>query len=248
MTRAASPGRAVLALAAYELRLAARRGENLLVTLVVPAAVLVFFSTVGAVEAVARPVDRLLPGALALGVIATSFDNLGIATAYERHYGVLKRLGGAPLPRGAIVVAKIMAVVAIEVAQVVLLIALARFVLGWRPGPDPTPLVAVAALLLGTAAFAGLGLAMAGRLRAEATLALANGLFLAFLLVGGIVVPVEQLPAPLAAIAGALPAAHLAELWAIGLGSGRNPVPSLLVLVGWAAVAVAVAIRAFRWE
>jgi len=248
MSRPAPATLAVLALTRFELRLAARRGENLLVMLVVPAAVLVFFSTVGVLDLGGRPVDRLLPGTLALGVIAASFVNLGIATAYERHYGVLKRLGGAPLPRGAVVAAKILAVLAIEAAQVVLLLALAWVALGWRPGGAAAPAVGAVALGLGTAAFAGLGLAMAGRLRAEATLALANGLFLAFLLVGGIVVPVERLPDPVGTVASVLPAAHLVELWAIALGSGGNAALPLVVLALWAVAAVSLAARTFRWE
>src|SRR5688500_6749907 len=195
-------GGAVLALTAWELRVALRRGENLLVALVIPAAVLVFFSTVAVLPLEGRPVDTLLPGALALGVVATSFVSLGIATAYARHYGVLKRLGGASLPRGRIVAAKMLAVLAIEAVQVVLLVAIAWVVLGWRPGPvGASPLVGLLALLLGTATFAGLGLAMAGRLRAEATLAVANGVFLALLVVGGIVVPLDRLPAPVAGLA-----------------------------------------------
>ena len=251
MSGPAPARQAVLALTGFELRLAARRGENVLVTLVVPAAVLVFLGTVGAAAAGERAIGELLAGTLALGLIAASFVNLGIATAYERHYGVLKRLGGAPLPRGAVVVAKILAVLVIELVQVALLIGLAWLVLGWRPGAPAAPVVAIAALLLGTAAFAGLGLAMAGRLRAEATLALANGLFLALLLVGGIVVPVEQLPPPLATVASLLPAAHLVELWAVALGARGglgSAAPSVLVLGAWAAAGVALAGRGFRWE
>jgi len=253
MSRPAPAWRAIRALTASELRLAARRTENLLVTLVIPAVVLVFFSSVAVLPAAVRSVDVLLPGTLALGVIATSFVSLGIATAYERHYGVLKRLGGAPLPRGAIVVAKVLAVLVIEAAQVVLLIAIAWVVLGWRPGPAASPALGIGALVLGTAAFAGLGLAMAGRLRAEATLAVANGLFLAFLLVGGIVVPVADLPGPLGAIAGLLPAAPLAELFREALdgsaaGDGAGVPGASLVLGAWAVGATLLASIAFRWE
>ena len=162
------------------------------------------------------------PGALALAVIATSLVNLGIATAYERNYGVLKRLGGSPLTRGGLLTAKMLAVLAVEIGQVVLLIAIAAVVLGWRPGPGASPALFVVALLLGTLAFAGLGLLMAGALRAEATLALANGLFIAFLLLGGIVIPVSHLPEPLATVAGLLPAAALADLFRVALVGRRG--------------------------
>src|SRR4051812_7363176 len=191
-----------------ELRLTARRGENVLVTIVIPVVVLLFFATAGVVPTgTGDSVDFLLPGAIALAVIATSLVNLGIATAYERNYGVLKRLGGSPLTRAGLLTAKTLAVLAVEIGQVLLLIAIAAAVLGWRPGPGASVPLFVAALLLGTIAFAGLGLLLAGALRAEATLALANGLFVAFLLLGGIVIPVSHLPGPLATVAGLLPAA-----------------------------------------
>jgi ABC-2 type transport system permease protein len=249
MSTPAPASRAIGALASRELRLALRRGENLLVTLVIPAAVLVFFSTVAVLPLAGPAVEALLPGALALSVIATSFVSLGIATAYERHYGVLKRLGGAPLPRGALAVAKMLAVLAIEIVQVGLLVAIAWFVLGWRPGPaGASPALGAVALVLGTATFAGLGLAMAGRLRAEATLAVANGVFLALLLVGGIVVPLDRLPAPLAAIASVLPSAPLVDLFAHAVGSGPEDglAGSVALLAAWAVASVALAIAAFR--
>ncbi|HSK52421.1 MAG TPA: ABC transporter permease, partial [Clostridia bacterium] len=113
MSRPASHAAAIGARLAMELRLTARRGENVLVTVVIPAVVLLFFGSVPVLELGAgerTPVDLLLPGVLALAVIATSLVNLGTATAYERHYRVLKRLGGSPLGRGDLVVAKVGAV------------------------------------------------------------------------------------------------------------------------------------------
>jgi ABC-2 type transport system permease protein len=250
VSRPASRAAATLAQTGMELRLTARRGENVLVTIVIPVVVLLFFASVAVLPTGdGRPVDFLLPGTLALAVIATSLVNLGIATAYERNYGVLKRLGGSPLTRGSLLVAKMTAVLAVEIGQVILLIAIAVAALGWRPGPGASPALLIAALLLGTLAFAGLGLLLAGALRAEATLALANGLFLAFLLLGGIVVPVADLPVPLAALAGVLPAAALADAFRVALGSGSGDIGrSLLVLAVWGIASVALAARTFRWE
>ena len=250
MSRPASPVAATLAQTAMELRLTARRGENVLVTIVIPVVVLLFFASVGVLPTGSgRSVDFLLPGSLALAVVATSLVNLGIATAYERHYGVLKRLGGSPLSSGSLLVAKIGAVLVVEVAQVILLVVIAATALGWRPGPGASPVLFVIAVLLGTLAFAGLGLLLAGTLRAEATLALANALFIAFLLLGGIVLPVTDLPGPLATIAGLLPAAALADLFRIALGSGDGDLPrSLVVLAAWGIGAVGLAARSFRWD
>lgn len=247
---AAAAWRATLAQAAMELRLTSRRGENLLVTIVVPVVVLVFFASLTIVQAgTARPVDFLLPGVLALAVISTGMVNLGIATAYERYYGVLKRLGGSPLSRTGLVVAKALSVLAVETLQVVLLVVIAVVAFGWSPGPGADLPLAVVGFLIGTLAFSGLGLAMAGALRAEATLAAANGLFLVFLLLGGVVLPVDHLPGPLEALAGVLPAGALSEVLRIGLGTESGPaVEPLAVLAAWAVGAVLVTVRTFRWE
>jgi ABC-2 type transport system permease protein len=233
-----------------ELRLTSRRGENLLVTIAVPVVMLVFFASVDVLAVgTDRPIDFLLPGVIALAIIATSLVNLGIATAYERYYGVLKRLGGSPLPRGGLVAAKMLAVLAIEVLQVVLLVAIARLGFGWTPGPTASPAIALAAFLLGTLAFAGIGLAMAGSLRADATLAAANGLFLLFLLLGGIVLPIDHLPGPLEALARVLPASALSDALRIGLGTqAGSAVEPIALLAVWGVGATLVAARTFRWE
>ncbi len=248
--RAAPAWRCTLAQAAMELRLTARRGENLLVTLVIPVVLLVFFSSTSVVSTgTARPVDFLLPGILALAVISTSLVNLGIATGFERAYGVLKRLGGSPLPRSGLIGGKLLAVLVVEALQAVLLVGIAVVLFGWSPGAGASAPVAVVAYLLGTLAFAGLGLLMAGTLRAEATLAAANGLFLVFLLVGGVIVPIDQLPAALALIARLLPAAALSDAMRIGLGAASgDPTGPLLVLAGWGLVTAGLAARLFRWE
>jgi ABC-2 type transport system permease protein len=249
MSRPAPGWSSAAALAVYELRLAARRGENLLVTILIPAAVLVFFAATGVLAIPGEPVDFLLPGALALAVIATSLVSLGIATGYERGYGVLKRLGGAPLPRWAVLAGKGATVLVVQLLQVALLVAIATTLFDWQAGPGASLAVSAAALLLGTLAFAGMGLSMAGALRPEATLALANGLFLAFLLLGGIVVPVDHLPAPIATVAAVLPANALVEAFRIGLGmTAADATGPLALLAAWGIGAGAVAVRTFRWE
>jgi ABC-2 type transport system permease protein len=249
MSRAASPTRAVAAMTTAELRLVLRRGENLFVTIVIPTLVLVLFSSVAIVDVPGiRPVDFLLPGSIALAIIATSLVSLGITTAYDRSYGVLKRLGGSPLSRAELIVARIVTVLMVEVVQVGLLIAIAVVLLGWAPPIGMSVALLVGALVLGTVAFAGLGLLLAGILRAETMLAVANLLFLGFLAVGGIVVPVDRLPAPVAAIAHALPAAALSDAVRTALGSGGDAFGQLVVLGIWGVAAVAIAAATFAWE
>jgi ABC-2 type transport system permease protein len=249
---AAPVWRATLAMTAMELRLALRRGETLVATVVLPVVVLVFFSAVLVIPSGAgKPVDFLLPGSIAFAVIATSLVSLGITTAYDRYYGVLKRLGGSPLSRPELLAAKIAAVLVVEAAQIVLLVAVAAFGLGWTAPPGASPGLLVVAVLLGTLAFAGIGLLLAGILRAETMLAVANVLFVASLALGGIVVPVDHLPAPLAAVASVLPAAPLADALRVALAASPAPqdaAASLGILAAWGVAAVLLAARTFRWE
>jgi ABC-2 type transport system permease protein len=246
---AAPVWRAILAMTAMELRLALRRGETLVATAVLPVVVLLFFSSVSivAVDAV-RAVDFLLPGSIAFAVIATSLVSLGITTAYDRFYGVLKRLGGSPLSRAELIAAKILAVLVVETVQVALLVGAAALVLGWQAPPGASVGLLVVAVLLGTLALAGLGLLLAGTLRAETMLAVANILFVASLVLGGVVLPIDHLPGPLATLAAALPAAALSEAMRVALGASGDAAGSLVLLAGWGLATVALAAATFRWE
>lgn len=245
--------RALSAQTRTEVMLTARRGDAVLLAVGIPVGLLVFFSLVRALPlpaGVHRPVDFLTPGILALAVMSTAMVSLAIATGYERHYGVLKRLGATPLGRPRLLAAKVIGVLAIEVAQGVVLLAVAA-ALGWGGGPSPA--TGVAAALLGTVAFGGIGLLMAGSLRAEVTLAAANGLYLLLLLAGGMVIPLGSLPGPMAAGARALPAAALSRLLdgALGAGSasaGGSGVEAWVVLAAWAVAAPIAAAATFRWE
>ena len=240
-----------LALGVYEFRLVLRRGEGLLITFVIPAGVLLVFSAfdLSGGTSTGKPVDPLLPGSISLAVIAASLVSLAISTGYERAYGVIKRLGGSPAGSSVVVAAKTSSVVIVELIQLVLLVGIAIGILGWAAGPGASLPLVLGALALGTIAFAGLGLLMAGTLRAEATLALANLLFLVCLVLGGIVVPLEMLPGPVAAIAHAFPAAALTDALAIGLGSkAGDATEPMILLAGWAVVFAVLAARRFRWD
>jgi ABC-2 type transport system permease protein len=238
---------AVAAQTRVELLMTARRGESLLVTLVIPLGILVFFTRVDAVQVTnGEPVDFLVPGVLALAVMSTAMVSLGIATGFERRYGVLKRLGSTPLSRQGLLMAKTANVLLIEVVQAALIITVG-IALGWTPTGGIV--AAIGLLLVGTVAFAAIGMLMAGTLRAEANLAAANGLFLLLLFLGGMAYPLARLPDALEVVARALPAAALAECVRGVLEQPLDlPVGELLVLLAWAVGAPILAIRYFRWE
>lgn len=231
-----------------EVRQVARNGEQLLLTLGIPVMLLVFFSLVDVLPTdTDEPIDFLAPGVLALAVMSTAMVSLGIGTGFERTYLVLKRLGATPLGRGRLVAAKIVSVVVVELVQFAVLVPVA-YALGWDPSSPDWP-VALAAVVVGTVAFAGIGLTLAGRLRGEINLAAQNGLYLVLLLLGGMVIPFGELPGAMRAIAHVLPSGALADVLREALtGAGTRPGTSWLVLGAWAVVSPLVARRLFRFE
>ncbi|MFE0628012.1 ABC transporter permease [Streptomyces sp. NPDC058864] len=232
---------------ALETRMLLRNGEQLLLTVVIPTLLLVLFSAVDIVDTGAgEAVDFLTPGILALAVMSTAFTGQAIATGFERRYGVLKRLGASPLPRWALMTAKTGSVLVTEILQVVLLTVIA-FALGWSPHGNP--LAVLLLLALGTAAFSGLGLLMAGTLRAEATLAAANLVFLLLLVGGGVIVPLDRFPGAARSVLELLPISALSDGLRDVLQHGAGmPWGDLGVLAAWAVLGLGAAARWFRWE
>jgi ABC-2 type transport system permease protein len=229
----------IAAQAALETRMLLRNGEQLLLTVVIPTLLLVLFSSVDVVDTgEGEAVDFLAPGVLALAVMSTAFTGQAIATGFERRYGVLKRLAASPLPRWGLMTAKTVSVLVTEVLQVALLTVIA-LALGWSPHGNP--LVVLLLLLLGTAAFSGLGLLMAGTLKAEATLAAANLVFLLLLVGGGVIVPLDRFPDAARDVLGLLPISALSD----GL---RDVLRHLGILAVWSVVGLAAAGKLFRWE
>lgn len=242
--------RQVLAQSRMETKLLLRNGEQLLLAVVVPLIVLV-----GGVLAAHKvgltfeqgAVDTLTPGVLALAVMSSSFTSLAIATGFERRYGVLKRLGSSPLPRSGLLAGKIGALLVVELLQV-LVIGATAMLLGWSPVVSAAGLVGfVASVVLGTAAFASLGLLIAGSLRAEATLAAANLVYLLLMAGGAVVIPASSY-GPLGVFLEWLPSGALGEAMRAALMHGSVAVAALVTLVAWAAVGTLLTARTFKWE
>jgi len=243
---AASLPRMLLAQAAMELRLTLRNGEQLLLTLIIPLLLLLILVETPFVSVDGPPVDTFVPGIAALAVLSMAFTGQAIATGFERKYGVLKRLGATALPRPVLLGGKTLAVVAVEVLQLALILGTGAL-LGWRGVVAPGGVLLLVAL--GTAAFSGLGLLMAGRLRAEVTLAAANLVWFLLLFFGGVVFPLSKFPAAMARWLELLPSAALADGLRGALDHGVSlPGKDLAVLATWAVLGLAAAARTFRWE
>ncbi|MGH2927273.1 MAG: ABC transporter permease [Candidatus Dormibacteraceae bacterium] len=239
--------RRVLATTEVQLRTTLGNFEQLLLQLAIPVLVLLLFSLAPILNLGPGPrVAFVAPGVLALAVLSAAFTGQAIATGFERRYGVLKLFGATPLGRGGLLLGKTLGVLATEALQIVVLVIVATL-LGWRPGAGWA--VAIPLLVLGTAAFSGLGLLLAGALRAEATLGAANLLYLLLLILGGVAFPVRLFPSWLADVASVLPITALTGGLRVAFSaSGGVPWGDALILAIWTVLGLGAAALTFRWE
>jgi ABC-2 type transport system permease protein len=239
----APPAKRIFRHGLIETRLLIRNGEQLLLALVIPVAILVASRFV---KASLGSMELLGPSVLALAVWSSAFTSTAISTAFERRYGVLERLATTPLGKPGLLAGKALAVIMIMTGQLVIL-AGAALAFGWRPRFTPlSALFAVLLVILATATFVCLALLLAGRLRAESVLGLANLIYVILLIGGALIIPVARYPAALRPLIEALPTAALGE----GLRAAANgQVQSwpVLVLLAWLVAAGLAAWKGFRW-
>jgi ABC-2 type transport system permease protein len=229
-----------------ELRLLLRNGEQVGLTLVIPLLLEFFFNLPMLYSLSGRRIDFVVPSVLALAVMSASFTGLAIGTGFERKYAVLKRLGATALPRELLLLGKTCAVLILQVVQTALICGFG-LVLGWHPSGNPV--WAALLIVLGTFTLGGLGLLLAGTVRAEITLAAANLIWLVLLFCGGIAIPLDRYPTAASDVLRFLPSAALSQgLHQVLQHGGGLPVRAVLTLAVWAALALPAAARWFRWE
>lgn len=246
---AAPLSRQVRTQAAMEAKLMLRNGEQLLLAVVVPLLVLVggVFAAEQLDLAWTRPaIDVMTPGVLALAVMSSAFTSVAIATGFERRYGVIKRLGASPLSRTGLLVGKVAALVMVQALQLALIVA-AAFAMGWQPHGWDSLLPALIAWVLGTATFASLGLFIAGVLRAEATLAVANLVYLLLMAGGAVVIPASSYGVMEHPI-HYLPSGALGEAFRDALWSGAFSLRDYCGMAMWGALGAFLTAKTFKWE
>ncbi|MFF4599352.1 ABC transporter permease [Amycolatopsis sp. NPDC001319] len=231
--------------ARVEAALTLRHGEQLLLTLIIPLALLIGLSLLDILPASqlgsTSKVDWITPRILALAVMSSAFTGQAIALGFDRRYGVLKRLSATALPRGLLVAGRVVAALVVVVLQSIVIGVVAAF-LGWSPSGAGIA-AAIVLLVLGTAAFGALGVLLGGALRAEAVLALANIVWFVLLLAGGILLAPSALPTGLGVVVSLLPSGALAEGMRAALVDGHFAFGPMAALAVWAIVAGLIATR-----
>jgi len=242
--RPAAPLRRITATAGLELRVTLRNGEQLLLALVIPLVALVGGVTITLIDLPEPRIDAVLPGVVVLAVFSAAFTSQAITTGFDRRYGVLKRLAAAGVGRAQLLAGKCLATLAVVAGQLVVLGGTAT-ILGWRPHGNP--LWALLVVLLGVAACVGLALLLGGTLRAEAVLAVANLIWLVFVAIGGVIVPLDRGPGAFRVIGELTPPGAMSQALRAAMDGAAPSATSQLVLLAWVLLGWAATVRWFRW-
>ncbi|CEA08071.1 ABC-2 type transporter [Arthrobacter saudimassiliensis] len=231
----------------YEAITMLRNGEQLILAVVLPILALIGLTVTPLLDGYgASRIDMAVPGVLALCAMSTAFTGQGIATGFDRRYGVLRYLSTTPLGRGGLIAGKAIAVVAVLMIQVAVITVLALF-LGWRPDAAGLP-AGLALLLLGAFAFTALGLLVAGTARPEATLAITNLLWILLAAVGGILIPTTNMTSAWTPLVELLPSAALGDALRSALVEAQFNLSATLILLAWAILGGLAAVRWFKWS
>ncbi|OKI86622.1 ABC transporter permease [Micromonospora sp. CB01531] len=102
-----------------------RSRESVVFTMLFPVVMIAIFASIFTWEITpgVRFTQYFVTGMIATGLMTVSFQNLGIWIPIERDRGVLKRYRGTPMPKWVYFAGKVLMVVAIGVAETVLLLA-----------------------------------------------------------------------------------------------------------------------------
>ena len=235
----------------YETMAMLRNGEQLMLNIIFPVMALIALRFTGLIDEYANSVgvsrmDAAVPGVLALCVISTALSGQGIATGFDRRYGVLRFLATTPLGRNGLIMGKCIAVLVVVAIQFTLVTALG-YGLGWRPDAIAVSR-SIITMLMGAGAFTALGLLIAGTVRAEATLAIVNIAWVILAGAGGVVFPLKSFPDWYAGIVAWSPSAALGDALRGNFIQHQWLADPHWVLIVWTVVIGFVASRKFKWS
>ena len=235
----------------YETVAMLRNGEQLMLNIIFPVMALIALRFTGLIDEYANSVgvsrmDAAVPGVLALCVISTALSGQGIATGFDRRYGVLRFLATTPLGRNGLIMGKCIAVLVVVAIQFTL-VAVLGYGLGWRPDAIAVSR-SIITMIMGAGAFTALGLLIAGTVRAEATLAIVNIAWVILAGAGGVVFPLKSFPDWYAGIVAWSPSAALGDALRGNFIQHQWLAEPHWVIIVWTVVIGFIASRKFKWS
>lgn len=205
-----------------------------------------------------RPVESLdidyieffVPGILAMSLMNSGVIGLSTAFVTYREKGILRRIKVTPFSLTSFILARIVTTLIVAVLQAVVLIGLGIAVYGLDFRGNP--LLILLTIMIGGLAFLSIGFALSGMARnTETAASYANLVTFPMLFLSGTFFAIDSLPTWLQGLTRILPLRYLIDALREPMMRGNGIAetwPDLLVLVGVFVVAMAVAVRYFKWD
>jgi ABC-2 type transport system permease protein len=189
------------------------------------------------------------PAILTFCIVNVCFVSVAMTVTLARDEGVLKRIRGTPLSLGTYVVARVVHALLITLLLATIVVVSAGLLFGAPIPLDQVPML-VLVVLLGSAVFAALGLAVSGLIPdVHAAPALVNAIVLPLYVISDVFIPIDP-GSPVALLAGLFPVRHLATALQSVWQPSTQPLDGsdLAWLAAWGVVGLVVALRTFSWE
>jgi len=195
----------------------------------------------------ADELDVLIPGIAGMSVLGTTFTALTYEMTWLREDGILKRVGGTPLPTTSFIGGILASAVVNAFLQVGLVVLIGHFAYGVDWPAHWLSLLGFTAL--GVACFGALGVAFAHAVpNMDSAPAYVNAVFVPLIFISGVFYSAESLPPVLEGIAEALPLKHLIDCLSYAIVGGDYAVTAPAIVLGWTLAGLVLAVRYFRWE
>lgn len=197
-----------------------------------------------------RYIDFLVPGILAMSIMTSSLFGLSSTFVSYRERGILRRIKATPFPLWSFIGARIFTQVLIAIAQAAILVTLAVVLFDVKVAGDIFSLIVLIAL--GSLAFLAIGFFISGIARnQEVADSVANAVSFPMMFLGGVFFPVDMAPAWLQPVTKIIPLTYFANGLRDIMVQGNtllNVWTSAAIMAATAAIALALAVRFFRWE
>lgn len=197
-----------------------------------------------------RYIDWVIPGIIGLNLMSTGMWGIGFGVVQARQKKQLKRMVSTPMRKRDFLLAQVLArliFIGVEVPPIVLF---AHLALGVRVVGS---LFALALITVwGALTFAGLGLLAASRARTiEGVSGILNVVMLPMFVLSGVFFASSRYPEVLQPLIRALPLTALNDALRMVYNDGlpiSTAVRPLMIMLAWALVSFAGALRFFRWQ
>jgi ABC-2 type transport system permease protein len=202
------------------------------------------------VEPGGRYIDFLVPGLVAIGLMAGGLWGIGFVTVDMRIRKLLKRLLATPMRKSNFLLGIMLSRLVFMIPEVIFLLVFARLAFGVIIQGS---VLAVAFLVvLGAFAFAGIGLLVASRAKTvEAVSGLMNLVMLPMWILSGTFFSSDRFPDAAQPFIRALPLTQLLTAMRAVMLEGAPLVsqwPNIAALAAWGGISFLLALRLFRWQ